>query len=271
LPPTRPFARLFAPFVCGVALLAAAAPGADGGGDAAGQAAARAAALQTYKSQVQPFMTAYCARCHSGNRQKGGVTFQSAFKDPGSASFGTLWKRAAAQVKTHSMPPEDADEQPTEQERKAVVDWVEAMKRLSPKDPGPFVIRRLSRAEYGNTLHDLFGVDPQVAQGLPDEVFGAGYTNSLSPLLMEQYLAVANEVLDRVVAPPGAPPTAVQRRLFGPDPAPGADRRAAAREVARSVARLAYRRPPTDAEVDVLLRVFALASDQGSRTPRPCG
>ena len=38
---------------------------------------------------------------------------------------------------------------------------------------------------------------------------------------MEQYLAVANEVLNRIIAPPGAPPTAVQQRLFGVDPGAG--------------------------------------------------
>ena len=266
LPMPRFFARLLVPFACGVALCSAGAAGADGG-DAADVAAARAAALQTYKTQVQPFMTTYCARCHSGNRQKGGVTFESATKNPGAPAFALLWKRSAAQVKTHSMPPEDADAQPTEPERKAVLDWVDAMKRLSPKDPGQFVIRRLTRVEYGNTLHDLFGVDPQIARDLPDEVFGAGYTNSLSPVLMEQYLAVANEVLNRAIAPPGEPPTDVQRRLLGADPAAIAGREPAARRVAQSFARRAFRRPPADAELDVLMRVFALATDQGKSYP----
>ncbi len=85
--------------------------------------------------------------------------------------------------------------------------------------PGPFVIRRLTKVEYGNTLHDLFGVDPAVADELPDEVFGEGYLNTLSPLQSEQYLAIANEVLDRILAPEDAPPTEVQKRLFGEPPA----------------------------------------------------
>ncbi len=165
------------------------------------------------------------------------------------------------------MPPEEAAKQPGEQERETIVNWIAGMARLDPKDPGLFVIRRLSRVEYGNTLHDLFGVDPRIAHDLPDEVFGAGYTNSLSPLLMEQYLAVANEVLDRIIAPPGAPPTAIQKSLFGVDPPAQADRTAAARKIAQSLARLAYRRPPSQAEVGVLLRVFALASDQGKSYP----
>ena len=92
-------------------------------------------------------------------------------------------------------------------DRQMFVDWLAKLKFLSPKDPGPFVIRRLTKTEYGNTLHDLFGVDPSIADGLPDEVSGEGYLNSLSPLQLEQYLAIADKVLDRILAPKGAPPT----------------------------------------------------------------
>jgi hypothetical protein len=91
-------------------------------------------------------------------------------------------------------------------------------------------------------------------------VFGEGYLNTLSPLQSEQYLGIANDVLARILAPSGAPPTEVQKRLFGEAPAPGTDLRAAAKNVARSLARKAYRRPASDAELDVLLRVFDLAT-----------
>jgi hypothetical protein len=248
-------------FVCVLAWSSTTVLAADDVGDAE-LAAAREAAMQAYKRDVAPFIKEHCARCHIGNRQKGGVTFQSALATPASPSYHELWKKAAAQLKTHNMPP-DSEDQPSEKERQAVVDWIAGMKILSPIDPGEFIIRRLNRTEYGNTLHDLLGVDPKIAAELPDEVFGAGFTNSLSPLLMEQYLSVANEVLGQILAPPGEPPTAVQRRLFGDEPRGGAERMVAARQAARSLARQAYRRPPSEAEVDVLMRVFALASDRG--------
>ncbi|MEI7775134.1 MAG: DUF1592 domain-containing protein, partial [Verrucomicrobiota bacterium] len=62
------------------------------------------------------------------------------------------------------------------------------------------------------------------------------------------------------LAPKDAPPTEIQLRLFGEPPSPGTDARKAARKVAVSLARNAYRRPPTDAELEVLLSVFDLAS-----------
>lgn len=257
-------------FVCAViwaaTLLDSRAFAAEGDG-VADLVAARAEAAKTFKSQVTPFLTNYCGRCHTGNRQKGGVTFASVLKNPTGPAFRLLLKRTATQIATHEMPPRDYEKQPSEAERKAVLDWIAGMKRLTPKDPGPFVIRRLTKAEYGNTLRDLFGVDPSIARDLPDEVVGAGYTNTLSALLIEQYLSVANEVLERTFAPPGAPPTEVQRRLTGAGPAAGEDPEAAARAAARSLARLGYRRPPSDAEVDVLMRVFALAEQNGKPYP----
>src|SRR5207237_1188639 len=148
--------------------------------------------------------------------------------------------------------------QPSDAERQMFGVWLEKVKYLSQKDPGPFIIRRLTKTEYGNTLHDLFGVDPSIADALPDEVSGEGFMNSLSPLQLEQYLKIADKVLARIVAPEGASPTPMQKRLFGTarfsaSGAAGADERKAAREVARSLARKAYRRPPTEGELDVLV------------------
>jgi len=223
-------------------------------------AALQAEAQRSFGESVSPFVTTYCLDCHGNKKRKGGFNFQPALKKPGGADSNKLWKQALANVKAHDMPPDDADKQPTDAERQMFVDWVAKVKFFSPKDPGTFVIRRLTKVEYANTLHDLFGVDPAVARELPDEVFGEGYLNSLSPLQSEQYLGIANDVLARILAAKGAPPTEVQKRLFGEPPAAGADLRAAAKNVARSLARKAYRRPASDAEVDVLLGVFDLAT-----------
>ena len=223
--------------------------------------ALQADAKKAFQEGVTPFVNNYCTRCHGQNRQKGGINFQPALSNPGDAAAAKRWKQALANVKAHDMPPKDADKQPTDEERQRFVEWIGKIKFLSRKDPGSYVIRRLTKVEYGNTLHDLFGVDPSVAHELPDEVFGEGYLNTMSPLQSEQYLGIANEVLDRILGPNDGPPTKVQKRLFGQPPRPGTDLRAAARKVARSLARNAYRRPPSEAELDVLLGVFDLARE----------
>jgi hypothetical protein len=219
----------------------------------------QADAKKSFSDGVAPFVQTYCSSCHGIKWQKGGINFEPALKNPGEAASGKRWKQALANVKAHDMPPEEADKQPTEEERQKFMAGIGSLKFLSSKDPGVFVIRRLTKMEYGNTLRDLFGVAPSIARELPDEVFGEGYLNTLSPLQSEQYLAIANDVLDQILAPAGKPPTEVQKRLFGEPPTAGSDVRTAARTVARSIAKKAYRRPPSEAEIDVLLAVFDLA------------
>lgn len=221
----------------------------------------RAEAQKSFREGVGPFVNAYCAECHGEKKKKGGLDYLAALKHPGSLNSSRQWKQALANVKAHDMPPEDADRQPTEEERQRFLDWMGKIKFLSPKDPGPFLMRRLTRVEYGNTLRDLFGVDPAVARELPDEVFGAGYLNTLSPLQSEQYLGIANEVVSRLPSAGDAAAPEWQKGLFEETPAPGKDPRDAARNVARTLARKAYRRPASEGELEVLLAVFDLGAE----------
>ena len=232
-------------------------------GDTAGVPTTRVQAQEVFTKQVKPFLATYCSKCHGDTKSRGDFTYRYAIKAAGSPAFRPLWNHAAASVKAEDMPPGKEDKQPSAAERKMFSDWVAGMKHLSPKDPGQFVIRRLSKVEYGNTLGDLFGVDARVAAILPDEVFGAGYTNSLSPLLMEQYLLVANNVLDQVFAKAGQPPTAMEQRIFTARPTAEVDERTAARHIATDFARRAFRRPAGAAELDVLLRAFDLGRQHG--------
>lgn len=224
------------------------------------EAELRAAAQKTLKGKVEPFVNKYCASCH-GSRPEAGINLKAALKHPGSASSFLHWKKAVANVKVHDMPPEYADKIPTDKERREFIGAISQLRYLAARDPGPFVIRRLTRVELGNTLHELYGVDAAIANSLPAEVAGAGYLNSISPLQSELLLDIANKVVDQVVAADDKPPTAIQRRLFGDTPGDESKFRSAARNVAQTLARNAYRRPPTEAELNVLVDIFDLGRE----------
>lgn len=249
------FMRTIMPVVCLALTLAAAERSLAATIDDAD--ARRAAAVKTFQTQVTPFIKTYCFECHGGNHRKGGVSFAFAVNRPESIEFRKNWQLAVANVKAHDMPPEDAAKQPPEADRQKFAGWMEQLKYLSVKDPGQFVIRRLTKMEFGNTLRDFLGVDPSVASELPDDVAGANYMNALSPMQTEAYLGIANTVLDRVLGPKDGPPTEAQKRLFGETPA--GDPREAAKKIARALAQRAYRRPVMDAEVETLAKVFDLA------------
>lgn len=234
------------------------------------EATLRADAQKVFKEKVAPFVNKYCTRCH-GSRAKAGINLQSALKNPAGESASLHWKKAVANVKVHEMPPDDASKIPTDEERRQFIEWMGNIKYLAPRDPGPFVIRRLTKTEYANTLHDLYGVDPAIADSLPEEVVGEGFLNSISPLQSELFLGIANKVIEQVVAPKDKAPTAIQKRLFGQPHTQGADLRKEARRVGRSLAREAYRRPPSDAELDVLVDVYDLARNNELNHPAALG
>lgn len=205
----------------------------------------QAAAQKTFQKDVTPFVKQFCVECHGNRRSKAGLNLEVAVRKPGDPAFSRKWLECMANVNAHDMPPEDAD-QPTEEERTRFLDAIAQIKYLSARDPGPFVIRRLTKAEFGHTLHDLLGVPEAIAQELPDEVPGAGYLNSLSPMQTEQYLAIANEAIRQM-------PAEAQKRLLGGP-------KTEVRKVARGLARRAYRRPPTEEELNVLVKVFELGT-----------
>jgi hypothetical protein len=217
----------------------------------------RAEAQQAFDKDVAPFVKSFCIECHSNRRTKGGLNFEPALKKPGEASASRKWWQAHANVKAHDMPPDDAD-QPTVEERKRFLAGLGRLKYLTEKDPGPFVIRRLTKVEYGHTLRDLFGVDPAVAQELPEEVAGEGYLNSLSPMQTEQYLAIATAVVEQVMGDSKKAVADPQRKRVPELWVHSGKGRAGAEKVAQVLARQAFRRPVTEQEVGVLMAVYDL-------------
>src|ERR1043166_9832606 len=85
--------------------------------DDANFAALQVDAKKSFKEVVTPFVDNYCTRCHGQERQKGGINFGPALKKPGETASSKRWKQALAIVKSHEMPPDDEDQQPTDEER----------------------------------------------------------------------------------------------------------------------------------------------------------
>ena len=221
------------------------------------EATLRADAQKVFKDNVSPFVKKYCTRCH-GSRAKAGINLQSALKNPVGSSASLHWKKAIANVEVRDMPPEDSSKIPSNEERLQFINGVKKIKYLAPRDPGPFVIRRLTKTEYANTLRDLYGVDTSIADSLPDEVIGEGFLNSISPLQSELYLGIANKLIDQVISPEGKAPTSIQKTLFGEVVSNESNSKKDLLKTAKFLARKAFRRPPTMSELDVLINVYNL-------------
>ena len=221
------------------------------------EATLRADAQKVFKDNVSPFVKKYCTRCH-GSRAKAGINLQSALKNPVGSSASLYWKKAIANVEVRDMPPEDSSKIPSNEERLQFINGVKKIKYLAPRDPGPFVIRRLTKTEYANTLRDLYGVDTSIADSLPDEINGEGFLNSISPLQSELYLVIASKLIDQVISPEGKAPTSIQKTLFGEVVSNESNSKKDLLKTAKFLTRKAFRRPPTMSELDVLINVYNL-------------
>jgi hypothetical protein len=135
-----------------------------------------------------------------------------------------------------------------------------------PGDPGRVTVRRLNRIEYDNTLRDLLGTTSRPAQAFEMDPSGFGYDNNgdvqtLTTLQIEHYQNAAEAAIGDVTTG-GLDKLAAAARV----PVCALADAACSQRLVAGLARRAWRRPVTDAEVD---RVMALARDAGMRGEDP--
>lgn len=165
-----------------------------------------------FRDEVRPFLDAYCVGCHGGEKPKAGLDLDFYESAASVAEDLALWEIVQDRLESGTMPPERAEPRPADDERAAVVAWIGAVRRSEAErtagDPGVVPVRRLSNAEYDNTIRDLTGVDVRPARAFPvDPANEAGFDNSaeslmMSPALLKKYLEAARSVAAHLVLTP---------------------------------------------------------------------
>ena len=105
-----------------------------------------------------------------------------------------------AHASEEEAPPIPEDQQKLER-------WIKnTVFEIDPKypDPGRVTVRRLNRVEYRNTIHDLMGINYNADAEFPPDDTGYGFDDigdvlTISPMLMEKYLAAANDIVGQAV------------------------------------------------------------------------
>jgi hypothetical protein len=237
--------------------------------DSAGENTDVRGAQPPFVHTVRPFLMTYCAGCHGGDEPEGGLSFER-YED--SARVQTdfeVWEKVRRMLTERNMPPANTP-QPAEAELQAAVSAIE--RELSAFDctggphPGRVTLHRLNQAEYNNTIRDLVGIDCQPAGDFPSDDVGEGFDNigdvlTLPPLLMERYLAAAEQIVDQALADERA-----RSRILGQSgPAEESDdKRAAFVRNIRAFAGRAYRRPVTEDELERLMDIAKFAHAEGA-------
>lgn len=136
-----------------------------------------------------------CFSCHGEDKVEGGFDL----RQPLSAS---QWHRAIAQVEREEMPPKAPG--PNPEQRREILDWLEASSAAAPPTPRPAVPRfaRLTREEYSRSVAALLGIDLRPGDLLePDPQGVSGFTNDaesleISPAQAAKYFEAAERSIE---------------------------------------------------------------------------
>ena len=180
---------------------------------------------------IQAFLAKHCVECHGDSEPKAGLALNNVRAAGEILKKRKSWQSVLEMVEADAMPPEDRP-RPAAAESQAFVEAVERIfddyDRSAKTDPGRVTMRRLNRAEYDNTVRDLFyGTAFNAAEDFPSDDVGHGFDNigdvlSMSPVLMERYLAAAEMISRKVVLTELPKPTLRQSYAKNFRPARGA-------------------------------------------------
>lgn len=185
-----------------------------------------AESLPNLANDLFGYVAKNCLKCHGEKEPKADISLHS-YKDELAVLKGRkVWEHVVDMVEAGEMPPKDKP-QPMATETAAFIAavkhvFLKADQNAKP-DPGRVTVRRLNRTEYNNTIRDLVGVDFNPAEDFPSDDVGHGFDNigdvlTLSPVLMERYLAAAESIMQRAITvdPPKTPTRSLSGQYLEP-------------------------------------------------------
>jgi hypothetical protein len=184
-----------------------------------------------FEQEIQPLLKQFCVGCHNAEKMKSGVRVDQLTAAPEDRHLKLLGA-IEHQLRDRAMPPDD-EPQPTDAQRQLLADWAGrtlAAARLRPV-PKNGSVRRLTVAQYRNTLRDLLGIREDFTDALPpDGISKDGFTNhdqtlTLSPLQIEAYFEIAQQALDACIVDESRRPVIQNFRMdlgtkINPEPCP---------------------------------------------------
>nr|WP_268820206.1 DUF1592 domain-containing protein [Paraglaciecola sp. G1-23] len=176
-----------------------------------------------YLETVRPLLTEYCFGCHGPDTQKANVRLDILNPDYINGADAEHWHAALDMINSAEMPPKKK-KQPSDQERRILVDWMTQgiqLAKAAKRNESKQVLRRLTKEQYTNTLQDLLGIEVDFGRELPDDPLSElGFSNNgellqSSTLHLETFEKVARSALDKVIVGEEKPKIHHYRMHFG--------------------------------------------------------
>jgi mono/diheme cytochrome c family protein len=178
--------------------------------------AAEPKAAPEFSKAGPAFLKKHCVACHAGEKPKADLMLDGFTDEASVLKERKKWQAILHQIESGEMPPREKP-RPAMAEIEAVTASVRGLfakaDQNAKPDPGRVTVRRLNKVEYNNTIRDLVGVDFNPAEDFPSDDVGHGFDNigdvlTLSPVLLERYLAAAEAIVSRAITPVPPPVTA---------------------------------------------------------------
>src|SRR5262249_20588498 len=132
----------------------------------------------TYAQHIRPLLVKYCTKCHGGTEPSAGLNLDVLTDEASALKKKDLWQKGSDMLRAGEMPPPKKP-RPSAEEHDSILQWIDQdvykVDCNLPADPGRVTLRRLNKAEYNNTVRDLFGLDLQPANDFPDDDVGYGF------------------------------------------------------------------------------------------------
>ena len=173
-----------------------------------------AAAAAANAADGRALLDRYCVACHNERTRTADLTLDSMdVSQVGDAA--AAWEHVVRRLRAGEMPPAGRP-RPDAEAAHAFVAWLETeldRAALAAPDPGRSAVHRLNRVEYANAVRDLFGLEIDANALLPADDEHHGFDNiaevlSVSPTLIDRYLAAAQRISQLVVGDTALRPVA---------------------------------------------------------------
>ncbi len=168
------------------------------------------------------FIEKHCAECHDAETKKGNLDLTSLQPDFADAENFARWVKVHDRIESGEMPPKKKPRPPAK-ETAAMTKWLRTslvdaeQKKLAGE--GRTGLRRLTRAEYENTMRDLFDLPGLALAGdLPPDGSAHGFDNNsdaldISHVNLAKYVEAADKTLELAIATQPQAPTVRKERL----------------------------------------------------------
>ena len=183
-----------------------------------------------FDEHVKPFLKKNCLQCHNADNSMAGVRVDQLDAALTDDKQIRTWEIVRNRIANGTMPPKGLP-QPTTADRQETSRWIAQALEVARLRPAPKngIVRRLTVAQYRNTLRELLQLEDDLTVSVPPDAISAdGFVNNketlqLSPLLLDAYFAIAEEGLNRAIVDLNAKPKIQNFRVdlaAGVNPAP---------------------------------------------------